>query len=232
MADLQFGVRQSSHLSSARYAARHSQKSVVIPEIKVGDLVYVKSDRSKAAARDSYVVLSIDTTRLEATVQKFPMVHPKRNILVIQLQNLYRVSSHRCPELVPVSFPKNYPMSFPMKVNQRPVNTHSIRLDLSTYRTPVYTSPDSEDEDSFSEDDNMEDEDGGVLGDTEDDDLRVGDSEEERSNQSDEFMEEDSINGEESVDMVNRDEGADDLEEEMSDQDDESVVLDLGDIWK
>ena len=60
LADLQFGACQSSHSSSARYAARHSQKPVVIPELKVGDLVYVKSDRSKAAARDSYVVLSID----------------------------------------------------------------------------------------------------------------------------------------------------------------------------
>ena len=63
-----------------------------IPDLQVGDLVFVKSERSKSKARDSYFVLSLDDKTQLATFQKFPMSHFRLHPIKFQYQNLYLAS--------------------------------------------------------------------------------------------------------------------------------------------
>ena len=64
--------------SSSERPAIHPQQimrqdipiKVNIPDIKIGDEVYIKSDASKSKARDPFVIIKIDQENKEATVQK------------------------------------------------------------------------------------------------------------------------------------------------------------------
>ena len=70
--DLQFNKRQVSHSSSAKYAARNGKPASIV-DLKVGDTVFIKSERSKSKARDSFCVLDLDEQKKLAKLQKFPM---------------------------------------------------------------------------------------------------------------------------------------------------------------
>ena len=70
LSDQQFTHRTSSHKSSARYEARNSSKLAEIPDVEVGDQVYVKSDLTKSKARDPFLVIGTDKPTKEATLQK------------------------------------------------------------------------------------------------------------------------------------------------------------------
>jgi hypothetical protein len=93
-------MRTSSHLSSSKYSARGAPP-VVLPSVQVGDIVFIKSDRSKAKARDSYIVLDVNSQKAVAKLQKFLQSNFPENILTVQLQNIFLPSSkQRCqPEL-------------------------------------------------------------------------------------------------------------------------------------
>ena len=71
MSDTQFANRQSAHAPSAKYASRIG-KIVHLPPppppLQVGDMVYVKSDRSKSNDRDSFCVLNLDGKKQLATI--------------------------------------------------------------------------------------------------------------------------------------------------------------------
>ena len=88
---LQQQKRLATHHSSALYQSR-SAPPVKLPVLKPGDEVVVKSDRSKSAARDMFVVLQVDNSKSTALIQKFPMDKFRRNPLTVQLQNLSLVS--------------------------------------------------------------------------------------------------------------------------------------------
>ena len=88
ISDTQFQRRQSAHLPSSKYASRNGKPVSVFP-LHVGDMVYVKSDRSKSKARDSYFVLQLNADQKLATIQKFPMSNFKHHPIVVHYQNLY-----------------------------------------------------------------------------------------------------------------------------------------------
>ena len=88
ISNTQFEKRQASHLPSAKYASRDG-KPASLPSLQVGNTVYVKSDRSKSKARDSYVVLNLNKDTQMATVQKFPMSNFRHHPIDVQYQNLY-----------------------------------------------------------------------------------------------------------------------------------------------
>ena len=89
---LQQQKRLSTHQSSALYQSR-SAPPVKLPVLKLGDEVVVKSDRSKSAARDVFVVLQVDNSKSTAVIQKFPMNKFRRNPLTVQLQNFSNITA-------------------------------------------------------------------------------------------------------------------------------------------
>ena len=104
ISDKQLLQREASHPSSSKYASRNGPPAS-IPNLEVGDMVFVKSDRSKSKARDSYFVLWLDDNKLMATIQKFPMSHFKHHPISVQYQNLYKVSSPASSEPTPPTSP-------------------------------------------------------------------------------------------------------------------------------
>ena len=86
ISEKQYNARKASHNSSAKYSARNGKK-VVLPNVKVGEMIYIKSDANKSKARDPYVVQTIDKDKSEVVVQKFPI--KKRHPLTVKLQNIY-----------------------------------------------------------------------------------------------------------------------------------------------
>ena len=83
-------MRGESHKSSSNYTARHSGKQPNLPDLEPGNKVYIKSDGSKHKARDPYVVVATDPIKKEATLQKMLTQNPKKNLLTVQLQNIYK----------------------------------------------------------------------------------------------------------------------------------------------
>ena len=142
ISDSQFQKRQAGHLPSAKYASRNGQPALS-PTLQVGDTVFVKSDRSKSKARDSFFVLDLNETNKTATIQKFPMTHFKHHPIQVQYQNLYKVKPH--PTLTSPSFPTT---SQPVltKNNQRPTPPTNQPRKLQLSLPPSYT-PDSDSED-------------------------------------------------------------------------------------
>ena len=51
LSDIQFEMRQKSHKSSAKYDSKDAPE-VTLPDLKIGDTVYIKSDARKNKARD------------------------------------------------------------------------------------------------------------------------------------------------------------------------------------
>ena len=120
---MQFSSRQNSHPSSAFYAS-HNGKTVKHPTLNVGDVVFVKSDRSKSRARQPFFVLSIDTIKQLATVQKFPMTNFRRHPIQLHFQNLYKCT----PDLNTVAFPE--------KASNSPVHNKEKKVRTSCLISP------------------------------------------------------------------------------------------------
>ena len=89
LSDLQHKMRVKSHESSAKYESRNAKK-VIIPKVKIGDRVFVKSDACKSKVRDQYLVLNFVPNKNEAELQK---IGKKKNVIQVQLQNILRVES-------------------------------------------------------------------------------------------------------------------------------------------
>ena len=142
ISDSQFQKRQAGHLPSAKYASRNGQ-AALSPTLQVGDTVFVKSDRSKSKARDSFFVLGLNENQKIATIQKFPMTHFKHHPIQVQYQNLYKAQTH--PTL---TSPFSSTTSQPVQTTNTPLPTPSTnqpwKLQLSL--PPSYT-PDSDSED-------------------------------------------------------------------------------------
>ena len=56
--------RQSHHAASAKYKAR-GKTEVQSPEVNVGDVVYLYSDRSKLKSRDKYLIVELNNDEKE-----------------------------------------------------------------------------------------------------------------------------------------------------------------------
>ena len=89
ISDVQYKMRIKSHEYSARYESRNAPR-VVIPDVKIGDRIYIKSDGSKSKARDPYVVLWFVPNKNEIEVQKL-LDKNRRNIVRVHLQNVYKI---------------------------------------------------------------------------------------------------------------------------------------------
>ena len=61
------------------------EKRAKIPTIKVGDPVYVETDKSKLAPQDAFIIVSVNKNNLSTQIQKFPMSGPKGNMLEVRL---------------------------------------------------------------------------------------------------------------------------------------------------
>ena len=92
LSDAQYKMRVNSHKSSTKYESRNAKK-VELPTLRIGDRVYVKSDGSKSKARDPYIVLQFVPNKNEVLAQKLTDRKNKKNIITIQIQNLYRVDN-------------------------------------------------------------------------------------------------------------------------------------------
>ena len=90
VSDVQYQMRLKSHNSSAKYQSRGAPK-VEFPKLRIGDMIYIKSDVSKNKARDPYVVLNFVPNKNEIDVQKLNKSKNKRNIIRVHLQNVFRV---------------------------------------------------------------------------------------------------------------------------------------------
>ena len=84
-------MRISGHDSTARFDSRNAPK-VTLPDVNIGDRVFIKSDKLKNKARDPYLVLSHVPNKAEINVQKIVDEHNRRNVLSVQLQNVYKPS--------------------------------------------------------------------------------------------------------------------------------------------
>ena len=147
LSDKQFSLRVSTHESSSKYRSRNGPKPKAV-SFELGDLVYVKTDRSKSKARDSFTIVSLDENKSLATLQKFPMLKFRHKPIEVSFQNIYHTSA------VPVS---------PNQVNLNKLSPESaVKLEppvhkptkSSSYlsKTPIYTP--LSDSDSDSDDDN------------------------------------------------------------------------------
>ena len=67
MSDKQYDTRTASHVPSAKYLSRNGKK-VVLPNINIGEMIYIKSDSNKSKVRDPYIVQEIDKLKNEAVV--------------------------------------------------------------------------------------------------------------------------------------------------------------------
>ena len=89
LSDLQHKMRVKSHDSSAKYESRNASK-VKLPQVKIGDRVFIKSDGEKNKIREEYFILRFVPNKNEVEVQK---IGKKKNILSVQLQNIMPVQS-------------------------------------------------------------------------------------------------------------------------------------------
>ena len=56
LSKLQYQMRLKSHKSSAAYQSRNAPK-VQLPKVKIGDMIFIKSDLQKNKAREPYIIL-------------------------------------------------------------------------------------------------------------------------------------------------------------------------------
>ena len=145
ISDKQFNHRQASHNSSSNYTARHCGRQAQIPELQVGDSIFIKSDRSKSQARDPFIILDVNEAKEEALVQKFPMSHFRRNPLKVQYQNIY-LPPHHSPR---VHTP--HPHFDLPPIGYCPLLLQSSKFKTSLSSTPHYTPDDSEDDEDVDE---------------------------------------------------------------------------------
>ena len=90
LSDIQYKMRVQSHDSSARYESRNAKK-VVLPQVKIGDKIFIKSDGSKSKARDPYLVLAFVPNKNEIEVQKF-LDKNRKNFIRVHLQNVFKAN--------------------------------------------------------------------------------------------------------------------------------------------
>ena len=94
ISDAQYKMRLNSHRSSAKYQSRDAPE-VKFPNLKIGDMIYVKSDLSKSKARDPYIILKFVPNKNEVEVQKLSSNVNKRNIVRVHLQNVFKVKPEK-----------------------------------------------------------------------------------------------------------------------------------------
>ena len=124
----QFRVRENTHKSSARYQSRNA------PEVKdydiiPGQLVFVKSDRSKSKSRDSFVVLSVDKSSHKANLQKFPMQRFRSHPIQVNLDNLYPAQKFTPPPQDVVPTPSQH-VSNPRSSQKYEYSGYTLRKDV------------------------------------------------------------------------------------------------------
>ena len=91
ISDLQYKMRVDSHDSSARYESRNAKK-VILPELKIGDKIFIKSDGCKSKARDPYLILAFVPNKNEIEVQKL-LDKNRKNVIRVHLQNVYKAQT-------------------------------------------------------------------------------------------------------------------------------------------
>ena len=71
LSNLQFSNRQKSHESSAKSKSTVRGSKLINPIVDKGDLIMIKSDKSKHEARKVYLVVEVDSENKVVIVQKF-----------------------------------------------------------------------------------------------------------------------------------------------------------------
>ena len=144
----QHDKRLGSHASSASYSSRNSPP-VTTPSLAVGDLVFIKSERSKSKARDSYMVISLDHNTKIACIQKFPMSNFRHHPIQVEFQDLYLAKRK---ENLPGSlsfqdFPNPCDSASPFPLTKSKTRLPKPRYDLSSSESE--SNPSSSDSESI-----------------------------------------------------------------------------------
>ena len=103
LSDLQYDNRQKSHDSSAKAKSTVRGSTMVNPIVDKGDLVMIKSDRSKHEPRQKYVVVEVDQSKKIVVVQKFVnnQVRAKKYKVKIEQIILVEKGSDEMCEILP-----------------------------------------------------------------------------------------------------------------------------------
>ena len=89
-----------SHQASAKYQSRGKTKAIY-PDVAIGDLVYINSDRSKLRPRDRYIVVPNKegvNQRNSVSVQKFVGSQLRKKVYIVNLADIIKV-----PVKVPIT---------------------------------------------------------------------------------------------------------------------------------
>ena len=99
-------TRISHHESSSKYKGR-GKTSEKLPDVKVGDIVYLYIDRNKSKSRDKYLVVNINAEY--AYVQKFVGKQLRAREYKVRISDIITVQSDPIPEVFtdPVPIPEN-----------------------------------------------------------------------------------------------------------------------------
>ena len=94
--------RLKSHKASSKYRSR-GKESVSKPDVNVGDLVYLKSDRDKTKPRDRYIIVEPKTKSRSNTVslQKFVGSQLRSRVYVVNHADIIKVNEYKFKEYVP-----------------------------------------------------------------------------------------------------------------------------------
>lgn len=95
--DEKVAERRKSHLASAKYKAR-GKDTVILPDVKIGDVVFLYSDRSKLKEREKYLVVKIDEDY--ALVQKFTSQQLRAKRYRVKMSDIITVKSY--PTAIPI----------------------------------------------------------------------------------------------------------------------------------
>ena len=120
ISDNQFNLRQSNCAASAKHKVRGSSARLT-DMFEKGQIVFVKSDKTKSSVRDRYIIIDLDKEKRYAMIQKLLDKNPKKNTLRVDFQNLYLAGS-KSPFPTPLTNSSTKPLksilrSTPMKSN-------------------------------------------------------------------------------------------------------------------
>lgn len=93
--------RLKSHQASAKYQSR-GKTSATNPDIYIGDLVYLKSDRDKTKPRDRYIVVKPKTEARKNTIslQKFVGSQLRSRIYLVNPGEIMKVKEHKLENVI------------------------------------------------------------------------------------------------------------------------------------
>jgi hypothetical protein len=131
LSDMQYENRQKVHDSSAKYKATSRGSKNINPIVKKGDLVMVKSDKSKFEARKQYVVVEVDEENRAVIVQKFVDNQIRAKKYKVKIEQIILVEKSKTEMFN--SFPTAEALKHDNLESQVAVNIHNEVEDIQNF---------------------------------------------------------------------------------------------------